>query len=287
MVLQNLLSPPSISSESSSLLTTLLPLIAPPLSHSLRELQKREPSRQDIEPLQRILKPHLNTIARTTASQSPELESWATTSAGGLTNALRMTIQSLVLWSSTADIHISPASYTHRQLLLAVQLFGAQRVISILISELQTQTRDGNGALALDITVALICAPSSTLADIAMGLGRQGRMGLVDALKAEVDPDIKLEGVDTSRVETTVRLWRRVEAQLGMETQQGAGGVVDGVVGAGLADAAVDGGLADGVVGTEMGGLVGDIDDVLGAAREEAEDVLKGAAVGLGEMDLG
>jgi len=114
-------------------------------------------------------------------------------------------------------------------------------------------------------------------------------MGLVEALKAEVDPDIKLEGVDTNRVETTARLWRRVEAQLGLETQQGADGVVDGVVGAGLADAAMDTGLADGVVGTEMGGLVGDIDDVLGAAREEAEDVLKGAAaaVGLGEMDLG
>jgi mediator of RNA polymerase II transcription subunit 5 len=140
---------------------------------------------------------------------------------------LRNTFQPLVLWSTTPDINMTPASYTHRQVLVAVKMLGARNVIRTIIDEvkLQNQIQNGSGDLAFDIANTIICAPGATdglsPADGSMlgGYSQQnfsGRLNLREALRLELEEASKMSSSDPTRAETIVCLHRRVEAQLDM-----------------------------------------------------------------------
>ncbi|KZF25812.1 mediator of RNA polymerase II transcription subunit 5 [Xylona heveae TC161] len=214
-MLHTLLRPSSISGDARAMHNTILSIVAKPLEHSLREFRRLGSPRQDIDPLLDLLKPHLS-FKRTVDSYHTEYEQWMGPQSGGLLASIRNTFQSLVLWSSTAEINMTPPSYTHRQLLVAVKLFGAKAPVRAIIDELRLQSENGSGDLAMDVATSLVSAPSATDgAELKTSLSPEskGRLTLRDALKLEVEDAEAAFAADPLRAELVVRLHRRVEAQ--------------------------------------------------------------------------
>lgn len=276
------------------MLNSILNIIARPLEHSLRWLQKAEPSRQDVEPLLKKLKNHLR-WERRGGSEHTELEAWTGTPGGGLTVSVKQTIVSLVHWGLNPGINVMPATYTHRQILTALKMLGAKRLLNTIIEEVKTQTESGNGSIVIDVATALICAPdSASWGSSLRGLGGlamldeetelqplQRRMNLREALKFEVDKAPKIHTTDAIYAETLVRLFRCVEAQLALPQQIMAhDGMNELGIDAGL-QGALDGALAD-------SGLQGALDSA-GAAAAQQQSIIDDAiasAAAAADQDL-
>lgn len=287
-ILQTLILPGSISNEASLMLASILNIIAKPLEHSLRSLQRSEPSRQDVEPLSKVLKPHLS-FSRTGGSDHTELESWTGPHGGGLVNSVRHTIQSLVQWSSTPGTNITPTSYTHRQILIAVRMIGAKRILQAIIEEVKNQTAAGSGSVVLDVAVAMICAPDArsptpapplTILDDSSNTPQplQRRLNLRDALKTEAESAPKIHKTDVLQAETIIRLYRRVEAQMAvpMEIQAQQNMMHDGLGGMNVGDGGLNGGLDGDLNGGQLG---------LGGGLMSGTQDMDGDILGLGMGD--
>lgn len=262
---------------------TIVSLIATPLEQSLHSLRRRDPARNDIEPLLQALQPY-RTSKRTAVVTYTELESWTATHGGGLLASIRNTFQSLVLWSAAPEINLTPPSFTHRQLLVAVKLLGAKRVLDAIVDEVVLQTENGGADLALDIGASLISAPRTTAAG-------EGSLSLREVLALDIEV-LRKEGMgvgsEHERAETVVRLSRRVEEALAymvgqqqkavdelmedLDVAAAAAGAGDGGVALGLEDGA-DLGLGD---GAPQGGIE-DFDVMLGVGN---------GSEGLGIFDL-
>jgi mediator of RNA polymerase II transcription subunit 5 len=283
-ILQTLIKPGSISNEASLMLASILDIVAKPLEHSLRSLQRSEPSRQDVEPLSKALKPHLS-FSRTGGSDHTELESWTGQHGGGLASSIRHTIQSMVQWSLTPGTNITPTSYTHRQILVGVRMIGARRVLQAILEEIKAQAEAGNGSVVLDAAVAIICAPDArspmptallTMLDEPSAAPQplQRRLNLRDTLKTEAENAAKIHKTDVIQAEMIIRLYRRVEAQMTvpMEIQAQQNMLQHALGGMDVGNGALDGGLEDGGIGDlnsaqlglGAGGLMGGAQDIDG-----------------------
>lgn len=219
--------------------------------------------------MSKALRPNLG-WERRGASDHTELEAWTASPGGGLTVAIKHTINHLVQWGLNPGINITPASYTHRQILAGLKILGAKRLLQIIIDEVKMQTEAGNGGVVLDVATAFVCAPDSASWDNnAIGTSSldilpsvqalQRRMNLREALKYEVDNAPKLHKTDPIHAETLIRLYRKVEAQLILPQQQDilnhdALVTLDGSLAGGLDAGALDGAIAD----VSMGALGGD-----------------------------
>lgn len=283
-ILQSLVQPTSIGGDASAMLACVLNIVAKPLEQSLRSLQRSEPSRQDIAPLSKALAPHLS-FYRTGASAHTELEGWTSTPGGGIVVSITNTMQQLIQWSSTQGLNIMPTSYTHRQMLVAHKMLGATRIVDTIIAKVKEQTLAGSGAVALDVAMAIVCAPDSSSKPFqnfdATGSSPQVRMSLPEALAMAAESALKTQKDDVAKAEAIIRLHRRVGAQnmnasgrgLGMPNAQNAmlgdmGGVVnmDGLQG------------SMGMTGA-MGTGTAEIDDAIAAANAAGGDLL-----GMGAM---
>lgn len=221
-ILQLLLSPSAISNEASTMLTSVLNLVAKPLEHSLRTYQRRDPTNVQIEPLLNALKDSLPVSRRTASAEHTEMESWCSTPGGGLSVAVKNTIQGFVHWSLRPDT--MPTPYTHRQMLLGTKLLGARSMLRIILEEIQAQSGEGNAPVVFDIATALICAPDPTHDGVAgvQGLDEAGnvpaaperRATIREALKDEAENFRKIQKKDASKAETVVRLHRKVLEQM-------------------------------------------------------------------------
>lgn len=257
-ILHPLITATSTSSEASTMLSSVLNIIARPLDRSLHWLQRDQPTRQNISPLITALKPYLG-FERVAATDHSELETWTTTPNGGLLASIRVTMQALIQWGLNPGINITPASYTHRQILSAVKKAGAKRVLGTILEEVKSHRDAGSEAVCIDIATSLICAPDIHSLPPLLSLNtiptaHQNRLNLRDALRLETDRVGKLHKKDVLAAETIVRLSRRVEA-LGQVSQSaimdeainavGAGGFGQGVQMEGIMDQGF--GLDDGL----------------------------------------
>ncbi|KAK3378393.1 mediator complex, subunit Med5, partial [Podospora didyma] len=243
-ILQLILIPNSISNEAAALLSSVLNIVAKPLEHALRSYQRQVPTSNEIEPLVRALKENLPVSRRTGGTDLNELEPWTSTHAapannaagvatsGGLSAAIRHTVQNLVQWAQQPPLSGMPTTYTHRQILVALKMLGARYLLHILLEELKAYTESGNGGVAYDVITAIVCAPDVTneaatltaadgvVPDEAGELGgatqQQRRLTLRGALKAEAEDWKRLQKADLGMAETVVRLHRRVEAQMAL-----------------------------------------------------------------------
>jgi len=298
-ILQTLINPGSISTDANSMLSTILNITAKPLEHSLRWLQRNEPTRQDVEPLSKVLKPHLS-FSRTAAADHTELESWSNSHGGGIAGSIRHTIQSLTQWSLSTGMNIMPTSYTHRQILTGVRVLGAKRLLSAIIEEVKAQTANGSGAIVIDVATAIICAPDADSIPLTNSthlmnmLGEtsstpqplQRRLTLRDALRTEAENAPKTHKTDVLQAETVIRLFRRVEALMAVAIPQA--GMLDHGLGA---LEGVDAGMEVGVgVGLGDGVLSGahEIDDAIAAAadQEMMDALAAGEGMMVGDEDL-
>ena len=248
-IFHKLIQPTSISGEAQAMHKTILSIVSRRLEKCFRTLRRREPGRTDIEPLLEAIKDNLN-YERSAYSPVSELEQWTSTPGNTLRIALRNTIQSLVNWYSTASINLTPPSYTHRQLFTTLKLLGAHKTLLAIIDETKAQTEAGNGAVALDVATALICAPSTensplpvdwVTSPVAAPASPRTRLNLREMLKVEFDGAAGLVMRDLLTAETIVRLHRRVEAQLAVVgTEPLPGAQLDLGVGVGV-DVGVEG----------------------------------------------
>lgn len=285
----------------------ILNIVAKPLERSLRYLQRSEPSRQDIAPLSKALAPHLGFL-RTSAAMHTELESWTSTAGGGLVISIRHTIQNLVTWSLTPGLNVMPTPYTHRQMLAALRMLGAKRMLDAIVEEVKQQSTNGSGSAVLDVAVAIICAPQPSAAAISQPLDLmldpngaphqvlQHRLTLREALQREAENAPKIHKDDVPKREAIIRLQRRVEAQLQMQVP-GMGGGIGGMEmqnqHAGLLNdmAGIAGGMQDqldmsGAAGMSLGNSTQNIDDAIAAAG--AGDMMSlGSLGGMGDDLLG
>ncbi|KAJ9134623.1 Mediator of RNA polymerase II transcription subunit 5 [Pleurostoma richardsiae] len=227
-ILQLILLPNQISNEASTMLSSLLNIVAKPLEHSLRMYQRQDPKSQEVEPLLRALKENLKLSRRTGSADHNELEAWTSTANGGLTASIRHTIQGLVQWSLHPGMNIMPTSYTHRQILVGLKILGAKRLLRIILEEVKQQTEAGSGGVAYDVGTALVCAPDvandptaaspPSLLDDGSAQSppapAQRRLSLREALKFEAEEWKKIQKASPVMAETVVRLYRRVEAQM-------------------------------------------------------------------------
>lgn len=258
--LHALLRPPSMSHDSLMLHTTVLSIVAKPLSDSLSHVQKLHASRTDTPMLLGVLNEYSQDRQGTTSLN--ELATWSTTPNGGLLTALRQTLQSLVLWNATSAsaADTSPPSYTHQQLLATLRILGAPAVLNTLIDE---ATDHPTSDVALDVITTLIFTSSPHPPS---AVKRQ--LSLRDALNFQHSDVEDLSRTDPARASTIVRLYRRVEAL----TAPKVGAVVGG-----------DGFMGD-IAQTAEGMPSADIDDVLGEAKEQianAQEFLKGDTAAL------
>ncbi|KAK0719808.1 mediator complex, subunit Med5 [Lasiosphaeris hirsuta] len=251
-ILRLILQPNSTSNEASSMLSSVLSIVAKPLEHALRAYQRQDPKSQEVEPLLKALKENLPLSRRTGGTDHNELESWTTSihgaggapgaaaaaasaAGGGLTAAIRHTVQSLIQWAQNPPLNGMPAPYTHRQVLAALKILGAKHLLGILLDELKANmdsannNGSGSSGVAYDVATAIICAPdvnnearAAAAAEETAGAfatpqpKQQRRLTLREALKAEADDWKKIQKTDALMAETVVRLYRRVEAQMAL-----------------------------------------------------------------------
>jgi mediator of RNA polymerase II transcription subunit 5 len=226
-ILQLILLTKQGSNEAQSMLTAVVNIVAKPLEHSLRSYQRQDPKSQDIEPLLKAIKDNIRVSRRTAGADHKELESWTSTSNGGLVASVKHTLQGFVQWSLHPGINIMPTSYTHRQILAALKILGPKRLLHTILEEVKQQTDAGSGSVVYDIATALVCAPDvmnmhpqtppSLLSDPSHQiLPVQTRIGLRQTLRWEAEDFKKIQKSDPIMAETVVRLYRRVEAQLVM-----------------------------------------------------------------------
>lgn len=216
--------PGSITAEARDLHGTILSIAANSLEREIKAARKKDPSHADVKTILETLEPH-RSFRRTSTVSIKELEAWTSGSRGGLLTALRQTFSSLVLWSIT-NVPMTPATYTHKQLVAALDLFGAVRVLRGLLEEIKIQAEAGSSDLALDVAACIICAP--TASSFAAGLSHQHitdpsksdsppqryspqSLTLRAALHLEHEDVARISETDSRRAELLVRLYRRVE----------------------------------------------------------------------------
>lgn len=203
-LLEKFLRPSSSSQEVQAMHSVILDMIAPPLVRSLQELSRKRPDKKAAIGLIELLQPHV-VQRQTMHAYAAELHEWAATSDGALTRAVRNNVRDLVSWASSVGPN-PPTRYSHRTFLAVCQLLGQERVLQALAAEVQEHTAAGLGSQALDVCVALVCAPSTpAITSIA---------NVRDSLRQTVLDTRSLLKKPATRAEALVRLSRRVEAQL-------------------------------------------------------------------------
>lgn len=282
-LLSILLSPPNISSQAQQMHSSILPLVATDLTAALSYLQSCEPANPAISPLLGILSPHTSqTSTRTASATLSEMESWTSSSQGGLVGSTRRLVHNLVEWSqhsqnaSSTGEHVNVPSYAHKQILFALRMLSAKRVLGVLLEEI----RPDNEGLAYDVVASLVASPmqgdqadEQKLAGASHELDPvtgelvsiesaaavvQGRISLRQSLHYEMENITILHTTDAPRAQKLVRLWRRVEGLLRQTSQTSqAQASADAILNQQFGHAQLQTGLGAGMMHGQMQSLPG------------------------------
>lgn len=210
-MLEKLLKPSGSSQDMQAMHRCILGIVSTPLVSSLNTLISRRPEKSDqANALITILKPHMHQ-RRTMVITRTELDGY-----GMLTQTVKQTIRDLALWAANGGSD-APPRYAPILRHCAVKAHTSFLVLKAVVEELRDQTMVGNGSIALDICVPLVCAPEPTSYTTIMNLGGTVHQitghTLHDAIRLEMMEPQKLLRVPTEYAEALVRLARRVEAQ--------------------------------------------------------------------------
>ncbi|KAJ0349523.1 hypothetical protein KNSL1_004595 [Colletotrichum chrysophilum] len=231
-VLKSVLEPTSISKEASDMLSSVMNIVAKPLEHSLRTYQRSDPKSQEIEPLLRAIKDSIPLSRRTGAADHVELEAWSGVQQHqhnhqnvGFANTLRQTLQSLVQWSIHPAMDRPPPTYTHRQILVALIILGAKRLLQLIYEDIRQHSEAGSGSIVYDVAANLVCAPDANDSPWANALNFmdnsgnmpapiQKKLTMREVLKSDAENCKRLQKTDMNLAEIVVRLHRKVESQM-------------------------------------------------------------------------
>lgn len=278
-ILQLILKPSqNLTTESRDMLKSVRNIVAKPLETGLRTYQRQNPKSQDVEPLLQVLRENIELSRRTGAAGDKELESWTSSSSGGLVANIKHAVHHLTMWSmNQPELPSLPSPYTHRQMLVGLRMLGAQRVLSAILDELKAQTDAASGSVAYgyDVAVALVCAPdaSNTVVTVSSSAANnnddptapqpqpQRRVSLRMALAWAAEGWKKVHKRDPLEAEILVRLHQRVEKQMAPAvTIVAMPSSLDNAAAAAMADALVGGGAGGGGAGVGADETMADLD---------------------------
>lgn len=215
-MLEKLLKPSGSSQDMQAMHRCILGIVSTPLEASLQTLIRRKPEMRDrANALIEILKPHLHQ-RRTMVITIAELDGIAATGNGLLTRAVANTVRELTFWATNGSSD-PPPRYASQLVHCAISAHGSFQVLDAVVEGLRDQSAIGNGPIALDICVALVCRPEPTtyIPLMNMGTAEPPITGstLHDALRLTMMDAQKLLKINTEHAEALVRLSRKVEAQ--------------------------------------------------------------------------
>ena len=232
-VLQLILSPNAISTEASVMLASVKKIVAKPLDIALQNyVNKRDPTNKEVQPVLNSLKDSVPMTKRTGHADMSEANEWCKAEPHGLWTALRNTTQGLMVWAmQQPTVQIMPTTYTHRQFILGIKLMGPDRVLKLILEEVQNQTRTDlvsqpsqeRISVVYDVATALICAPnvrneppapSTENPPTNLELPMQRSLSLRDALRLEADRCREIQKRDVVMADIIVLLYKRVEQQM-------------------------------------------------------------------------
>lgn len=214
------------------MLSSVMNIVAKPLEHSLRTYQRSDPKSQEIEPLLRAIKDSIPLSRRTGAADHVELEAWSGVQQHqhnhqnvGFANTLRQTLQSLVQWSIHPAMDRPPPTYTHRQILVALIILGAKRLLQLIYEDIRQHSEAGSGSIVYDVAANLVCAPDANDSPWANALNFmdnsgnmpapiQKKLTMREVLKSDAENCKRLQKTDVNLAEIVVRLHRKVESQM-------------------------------------------------------------------------
>jgi mediator of RNA polymerase II transcription subunit 5 len=194
----------------------ILGIVATPLEGSLQILIKRKPEKRDkANELIELLKPHLHQ-RRTMEITMVKLDEIAASGGGLLDRAVTNTVRDLALWAANGSSD-PPPRYAPHLVHWAISSHTSSRVLEAVIEGLRDQTNIGNGPIALDICVALVCRPEPAtyvpLMNTAIPEPQITGRTLHDAIRLSTMDAQKLLTMNTADAEALIRLARRVEGQ--------------------------------------------------------------------------
>jgi mediator of RNA polymerase II transcription subunit 5 len=210
-MLEKLLKPSGSSQDMQAMHRCILGIVSTPLVSSLQTLISRRPEKSDqANALITILKPHMHQ-RRTMVITRAELEGYSI-----LTQAVKQTVRDLALWAVNGG-NDAPPRYASHLVHCAIKCHTSFKVLQAIVEELRDQTIIGNGSIALDVCVPLVCAPDPTSYTTIMHMGgtvpQITGWTLHDAIRLKMMEPQKLLEMPTADAEALVRLARRVEAQ--------------------------------------------------------------------------
>jgi mediator of RNA polymerase II transcription subunit 5 len=214
-MLDKLLKPSGSSQDMQAMHRCILGIVSTPLVFSLQTLISRRPEKSNqANALIAILQPHMHQ-RRTMVVTRAELDGY-TINGGLLTQAVRQTVRDLAVWAVNGG-NDAPPRYASHLVHCAMKCHTSFKVLHAIVEELRDQTIVGNGSIALDVCVPLVCAPDPTSYTTIMHMGGTvpqitGRT-LHDAIRLRMMEPQKLLQMPTADAEALVRLARRVEAQ--------------------------------------------------------------------------
>ena len=204
-MLDKLLKPSSTSQETQAMHKAILVMMAAPLVRSLQVLLRKRPDKKTAHTLIELLKPYIER-KRTMQASRAEAEEWAATRNGGWARSVRDSVRDMVVWTSSVGSN-PPPRYTHRMFQAACQAIGSERVLAAIVLEVKEQSVIGAGAQAINICVAMICAPGLCVAPMTP-------LTVKDHLRLTMSDASILLQRPLAEAEALVRLSRRMEAQL-------------------------------------------------------------------------
>jgi mediator of RNA polymerase II transcription subunit 5 len=215
-MLEKLLKPSGSSQDMQAMHRCILGIVATPLEGSLQILIKRKPEKRDkASELIELLKPHLHQ-RRDMVITMAKVNEMAASGDGLLDRAVTNTVRNLALWAANGGSD-PPPRYSPHLVHRAIACYASDRVLDAVVEGLKNQTMIGNGSIALDVCVALVCRPEPAtyvpLMNTAIPEPPITGRTLHDAIRLSTMDAQKLLTMNTAHAEALVRLARKVEAQ--------------------------------------------------------------------------
>jgi mediator of RNA polymerase II transcription subunit 5 len=217
-ILDKLLKPSSSSPDTKAMHKAILAIVAGPLYESLAVLTQQQKHKKEANDFRNLLKPYLD-HQRTTLATKVEVEEWMPATDGRIARRVQNAIRELVSWATNVG-PTPPPKYSHSLFVTACETLGPNAVRDAIIGEVKQQTAAGQGATALDVATAMICAPLPTSQSQLLNLGsatphmHAPPLTVRDALHLHTANVQGLLKMPQSEAEALVRLDRRAEAQL-------------------------------------------------------------------------
>ncbi|KAJ0388195.1 hypothetical protein COL922a_000826 [Colletotrichum nupharicola] len=121
--------------------------------------------------------------------------------------------------------HSPPPTYTHRQILVALIILGAKRLLQLIYEDIRQHSEAGSGSIVYDVAANLVCAPDANDSPWANALNFmdnsgnmpapiQKKLTMREVLKSDAENCKRLQKTDMNLAEIVVRLHRKVESQM-------------------------------------------------------------------------